>query len=56
MNQFRKTMLPRLEQVRDIDEAQLNMLKMFRDGGNCVSIDRLAPVIEWYRNLEGDKS
>ncbi len=52
MKQFRDAMVPRYEAATDLDEAQMNMLKMFRDGGNCVSIDRLSPVIEWYRNRE----
>ncbi len=50
MNQFRKTMVPAYEKQTDLDEAQLNMLKMFRDGGNSVSIDRLSPILEWYKS------
>ncbi|MCR4842298.1 MAG: hypothetical protein K5840_03425 [Eubacterium sp.] len=52
MKQFRDVMVPRMEGRTDLDEAQMNMLKMFRDGGNAVSIDRLSPVVEWYRNRE----
>ena len=54
MKQFRNTMIPRFEQRNDLDDAQMNMLKMMRDGGNAVSIDRLAPVIEWSRKFSGE--
>jgi hypothetical protein len=49
MKQFKKTLIPAYESQSDLDEAQMNMLKMFRDGGNSVSIDRLAPILNWYR-------
>ena len=52
MNQFTKTMVKNLEEAKDLDEAQLNILKMCREGGNKVSIDRLSPVFDWYKTLQ----
>ena len=49
MNQFRKTMVPAYEKQTDLDEAQMNMLKMFRDGGNSVGIDHLSEMLSWYK-------
>lgn len=50
MKRFRDTMIPRYEQMRQagtLEDAQLNMLKMIRDGGNAVSIDNLKPILDF---------
>lgn len=52
MKQFRKTMIVSYSDRKDLSDTELAWLKMIRDGGNVVGIDRLAPVLEWIKDAE----
>lgn len=52
MKTFMKTMVPAFEKRDDLSEEEACMLKVFKDGGNFVSIDNLSPVFEWYAGLK----
>lgn len=50
MKPIMKSFIPYLEKKPQLEPEEECMLRMFKDGGNCVSIDNLSAVLEWYRN------
>ena len=52
MKTVKRGIIPMLENKVHPEPDEACMIRMFREGANCVSIDNLKEVIAWYRGRE----